>query len=72
MKIQFGLYGEAEEKLKAYREKRRQERGGKVLQVETALRELIDKALAGIEPPKVVDLEDMERRISRLEEKILA
>lgn len=71
MKITIKLSLEMVGKLKTYRDQRRVERGGKVLQIQTSILELLEKSLDGIEPKKVVDLEDLVFRVRRLEDKVL-
>ena len=65
------ISGELKRKFGAYRQQRRAERG-KTIQSTTAIRELLAKALEGIEPPKPLEdrLVAIERRLSKLEEEL--
>lgn len=56
--------------LEAYRQQRRVERGGKVIQTATAVSELIDKALSGVEPARQVSVQELVARIEALERKV--
>lgn len=57
-------------KIEVYRQQRRSETG-KVIQSSTAIRELLEKALEGVEPPKPLEdrIEELKSRLSKLEEK---
>ena len=61
------LTKQQEELLKAYRGRRRVERGGKVLQNNSAIQELIASALEGIELQRVITIEELVARIDKLE-----
>lgn len=59
-----------EAKLKAYRERRRIERDGKVLQVATAIQEIVELALDGEHPASDLPCySDLVRRVEALERK---
>ena len=63
------FYGDLDKKFVAYCRRRRDERGGKVIQSTTAIKELLSKALDGIEPerPLVDRVAALEVRVSNLE-----
>ena len=66
----ISLDSETWKRLDAYRARRRQERG-KSMTTATAMSELLETALSGIEPPKLLEdrLAGMERRIAELEQR---
>lgn len=57
--------------LKAYRDRRRIERGGRMLTVSVAIAELLAKALEGVEPQAPVTLAGIVHRLERLERAVL-
>lgn len=68
--MNISLTFEMEKKLAAYRQRRRLERGGRVLQKETAILEILRTVLDGEQVQAPVDLSDLRRRIEALEAKL--
>jgi len=64
----ISISGDLQRKFAAYCQRRRTERG-KVIQSSTAIRELLEKALTGVEPPKPMEdrISEIERRLFDLE-----
>jgi hypothetical protein len=64
----IAIYGDLEKRFVEYCRRRKQERG-KVIQSETAIRELLTKALEGVEPPKPLEerLAAIEARLTEVE-----
>lgn len=52
-----------EKSLLEYRRRRKVERGGKMITNQAAITELLDKALSGIEPAKVIDEHRMKKTV---------
>lgn len=74
IEVRMSLTEEQAEKFKAYRDRRRIERGGRILQVQSALAELVEAALAGEPVPDEIgyaelpgEVADLKRRVTALE-----
>ena len=69
MEVSFDFNSEFSARFAEYCRRRRDERGGRAIQSATAIRELLEKALSGIEPerPLTERITDLERRVAALE-----